>query len=121
MRRQICTEHRYLQCLFRKFFDRNCYGDACRIISRFVYLLQLDRFGHRFIAFLYLREYGFCLIQRVEYHITGIYADTGRRDCDISGHMKARVRLYRSVKNDRYIFLNAFAVGRFDKLRFEPH
>lgn len=35
MRRKACTDDRYLQCLFCKLFNRDRYGNACRIIRRF--------------------------------------------------------------------------------------
>ena len=76
MRRKSCTDDRYLQCLFCKLFNRDRYGNACRIIRRFTDLLQLYGPCNRFRPFLYFGEDGFCLVQRIQYNVAGMLPDT---------------------------------------------
>ena len=89
MRRKSCTDDRYLQCLFCKLFNRDRYGNACRIIRRFTDLLQLYGPCNRFRPFLYFGEDGFCLVQRIQYNVAGIYTDCRWRDQDVTRHMEA--------------------------------
>ena len=119
MWRKSCTDDRYLQCLFCKLFNRDRYGNACRIIRRFTDLLQLYGPCNRFRPFLYFGEDGFCLVQRIQYNVAGIYTDCRWRDQDVTRHMEAGICLDSSVEYDRDIFLYPFTVCRFNRLGLE--